>query len=445
MKNYFLSLIALSVVLCSSKPVKVACLGDSITYGYGIEDRENQSYPAVLSRMLGADYDVRNFGVCAATLLREGDKPYIGEQAYADAKAFLPDIVTIMLGTNDTKPQNSVHAEDFQRNLGDMISDLQALPSHPRIYVCAPPKVYPNRFDIVDDVLSGTYCGKLKETAAWRWLEFVDTYSLLASDPENLYVDGVHPGVAGAQLLAEKIYDAFSLRGDTGKPGRRVLFIGDSITDGAWGRADSAPVPNRDHYDQNHVMGHGYQLCCAQYWMSRFPERGYKFYNRGIGGDKLFGALYDRWDEDVFSVHPDVVSLLVGVNDTGNYDAETFPFAEWETRYRTLIERTLAFDPEIEMVLCTPFCGNVGAQKLMGLYDARKSVVDRQSEIVRALCKEYGLVCVDFNALYDDLAARGKARDERYWTWDGIHPTLQGHARMARLWNKTVKKSKIMK
>ena len=445
MKRFLLFMHVLCIVLCSSKPVRVACIGDSITYGHDIDDREHHSFPAVLGQLLGPDYEVRNYGVCGATLLRKGDMPYTEEQAYAEAKDFLPDIAVLMLGSNDTKPQNSVHAADFPDDLSAIISELQALPSHPRIYLCAPPKIYDNRFGIVDDVLSGRYLEIIKEFAAWRWLEYVDLYDLLASDVSKFYSDGVHPSAEGAELIAKKIHEAFCLRGDTGKPGKRVLFIGDSITDGAWGRADSAPVPQRDHYDQNHVLGHGYQLCCAQYWMSRRPEKGYRFYNRGIGGDKLFGALFDRWDEDVFSVRPDVVSLLVGINDTGDYTADTFPFEEWESRYKTLLEKTLASDPEISIVLCTPFCGNVGAQKIMGLYDIRKPVVDRLAAIVRSLVSEYGLTCVDFNAMFERLASEGKARDERYWIWDGIHPTAQAHERMAQMWNKAVRKAGILK
>src|SRR4051794_25029443 len=91
----------------TSRPTtKLACVGDSITFGAGIQDRDHDSYPAQLGRMLGEAWDVRNFGVSGATMLKKGDKPYDKQKAYRDALAFKPDVVVIMLGTNDSKPQN---------------------------------------------------------------------------------------------------------------------------------------------------------------------------------------------------------------------------------------------------------------------------------------------------------------------------------------------------
>ncbi|HOV77962.1 MAG TPA: GDSL-type esterase/lipase family protein, partial [Sedimentisphaerales bacterium] len=113
------------VVVCGCAAVAqakhVACIGDSITYGSGIADRANDSYPAQLQRIL-RQYDpawqVSNFGVSGATLLRRGDKPYIRESAYTAALASKPDIVVIKLGTNDSKPQNWQYKEDFVADYG---------------------------------------------------------------------------------------------------------------------------------------------------------------------------------------------------------------------------------------------------------------------------------------------------------------------------------------
>lgn len=104
--NIAIALLLLSIEAFASQPIRIACIGDSITYGSGIEDRDKDGYPAVLQRMLGSGYDVRNYGISARVMTRNGDYPFMDEQAYADARAFLPDIVTIMLGTNDSKPHN---------------------------------------------------------------------------------------------------------------------------------------------------------------------------------------------------------------------------------------------------------------------------------------------------------------------------------------------------
>ena len=91
----------------AEKTLRVACVGDSITYGSGIKDRHHDSYPAVLGRWLGPGWDVRNFGVSGATLLKKGDLPYFKQKNHEAAVAFTPDIVVIMLGTNDSSTSES--------------------------------------------------------------------------------------------------------------------------------------------------------------------------------------------------------------------------------------------------------------------------------------------------------------------------------------------------
>jgi lysophospholipase L1-like esterase len=104
--------------------IRVACVGDSITFGAGVEKREVNNYPKVLGSLLGDKYEVRNFGVSGATLLSKGDHPYIKTGAYSDAKKFAPQIVIIKLGTNDTKPQNWKHEADFLADATNMIKEF---------------------------------------------------------------------------------------------------------------------------------------------------------------------------------------------------------------------------------------------------------------------------------------------------------------------------------
>src|SRR5687768_14105445 len=91
--------------------VRVACVGDSITYGAGVSNRDRNCYPAVLQRLLGDGHDVRNFGVSGTTVLAKGDNPYTLQKVYQQAREFKPHVVVIALGTNDTKPQNWKHAD----------------------------------------------------------------------------------------------------------------------------------------------------------------------------------------------------------------------------------------------------------------------------------------------------------------------------------------------
>ena len=133
-------------------------------------------------------------------------------------------------------------------------------------------------------------------------------------------------------LLAAILMLAFGI---AGAQGRRVVFIGDSITDGNWGSPYSVKPTSaeRSHTDMNHIYGHSYVMLIASDWQSRHPKSGYSFYNRGFSGHKL-PDLAARWQEDVLDLHPDVLSVLVGVNDMGNAfskgEAESFDFDGWK-------------------------------------------------------------------------------------------------------------------
>jgi len=120
-------------------PVRVACVGDSITAGSGTRVRELESYPAQLQRMLDEhSWLVGNFGVSGATLMNSGDKPYQKLPAFLDALKFNPDVVIVMLGTNDSKPQNWRYQEQFVADYRDLLGKFKALPKSPRIFICRP-------------------------------------------------------------------------------------------------------------------------------------------------------------------------------------------------------------------------------------------------------------------------------------------------------------------
>src|SRR5690606_8374608 len=114
------------------------CIGNSITYGSQVANRERNSYPAQLQAMLGQGYDVRNFGVGGTTLLQKGDRPYRKTAAYADALQFRPDIVFIKLGTNDSKSQNRVHLDEFEADYIDLINSFKEINHNTRIVLLLP-------------------------------------------------------------------------------------------------------------------------------------------------------------------------------------------------------------------------------------------------------------------------------------------------------------------
>ena len=209
---YVILLVSLSVYLSAqpidpanySLPVKVACIGNSITFGSGISDRSRDSYPAQLGRMLGNHWVVRNFGVGGRTMLKKGDFPYWKEDAYAEAKAFLPDVVIIKLGTNDTKPQNWKFSGEFLANSRAMVRELKSLSSHPVIYLCLPVPAYASRWGINDSIIVHGVIPAIEKLAKEEKLQVIDLYSAL-SGMEELFPDQIHPNATGAGLMAKII------------------------------------------------------------------------------------------------------------------------------------------------------------------------------------------------------------------------------------------------
>lgn len=211
----------MSAVSAQIRKVRVACVGNSITEGYGLKDRQQDSYPAVLQRLLGDGFEVLNFGCSGRTLMNRGDRPYMREERFREALACTPDIVTIKLGTNDSKTQNWVHKEDFISDLRALIDSFRHLPSRPLVYLCLPVPPVGEKWTISDSVV---YCGvipMIRQVAAERVLPLIDLYTPLKPYPE-LFPDNIHPDRAGAALIAEEIARRLLLDAATGKWGVRV-------------------------------------------------------------------------------------------------------------------------------------------------------------------------------------------------------------------------------
>ena len=187
-----------------SPPIKVACVGDSITFGAGIENREEHAYPAQLGRMLGPGWEVRNFGVSGTTLLRTGDAPYTKTPQFQEAKRFAPDVVVLMLGTNDSKPQNWKRKGRFIADATDLIETFRNLPSHPTVWLCKPVPVFPERWGISNAVVLHEVIPHLDAVISRSEAAGIDCYTSLAAHPEH-FPDKVHPNAAGATIIAETV------------------------------------------------------------------------------------------------------------------------------------------------------------------------------------------------------------------------------------------------
>ena len=206
-RQLLLLLTALLLTMPSlAQKVRVACVGNSITYGANIGDREKYHYPAQLQGYLGDGFDVRNFGMNGATLLRQGDRPYVKSQQYQQSLEFLPDIVLIKLGTNDTKDYNWKGKKAFANDLEKMMKTLQALPSQPKIYLCAPIPAFKPSWTINEKVIVDEVIPTLEKAVKKYGLAgFIDLHSAFEGQEDLILPDGIHPNGNGARKIAETV------------------------------------------------------------------------------------------------------------------------------------------------------------------------------------------------------------------------------------------------
>ncbi len=209
------------------------------------------------------------------------------------------------------------------------------------------------------------------------------------------------------------------------KPGARILFQGDSITDAGRGQ-NGGP---------NEALGQGYPLLIAARYGASYPERKLAFFNRGISGNKV-PQLAERWQPDTLDLKPTVVSILIGVNDIWHplnagqeVSAEAF-----EAGYDKLLADTVAALPDVKLVLGEPFIlpGKATRQK----WDVWQGQLKKFQAVVEKLAVKHRATVVRYQKAFDDAVKRAPAE---YWIWDGVHPTAAGHQLMADEWVRTVK------
>ncbi len=208
-----LAVILLVLRLTCPSQTRIACVGDSITYGATIRDKSHDSYPAQLGTMLGRKYSVKNFGASGYTLQESCDRPYTSHKRYKKSLDFKPDVVLIMLGTNDTKPYNWISTEAFQDDYRQLILSYQELPSRPDVILMTPASVFPENFNPAKPYkiragVAGEAAKAVRELAKELGLPFIDIHEVTASHPEFFLQDGVHPNELGAKAIARTVYEA---------------------------------------------------------------------------------------------------------------------------------------------------------------------------------------------------------------------------------------------
>ena len=190
---------------CYAQKIKVACVGNSITYGAYVINREKNNYPAQLQAYLGDKYEVKNFGVSATTALYKGLYPYVDTEKYRESLEYNPDIVIIKLGTNDANERNDAYRSTFPKDYRRLVDEYLNLPSHPQVILLTPVHCFlPSN---QDEVIKAEIIPVIEQTAYERNLDIVNLHNLFGDEwIEFLMPDKLHPSNIGAGMLAQKIY-----------------------------------------------------------------------------------------------------------------------------------------------------------------------------------------------------------------------------------------------
>lgn len=199
----------------------------------------------------------------------------------------------------------------------------------------------------------------------------------------------------------------------------RIVFQGDSITHGGRGG------------DPNHIIGHSYVILIAAPQAAYYPDVAFQFFNRGVSGNTI-NAMYGRWKVDTLNLKPDVVSILIGVNDLFGTVGKGQPFDvnNYEKTYRKILDDTRKANPKVRFILMEPFI--MPGKHTSGKWEVwQKGLVEMQRVVVK-LAKDYQAPVVHLQKIFNDAAATHPPVD--YWIWDGIHPTFPGHQLIADEW-----------
>ncbi len=205
-----------------------------------------------------------------------------------------------------------------------------------------------------------------------------------------------------------------------------ILFQGDSITDAGRNREDNS-------FNSSRALGSGYAMLASAAILEKFASLDLKIYNKGISGNKVF-QLAERWDKDCLELKPDVLSILIGVNDIwhkldGKYDGTPEIYRK---DYIALLERTKKVLPDVKFIICEPYA----VKGVKAVDDKWYPEFFEYQKIAKDIASQFGAVFVPFQKVYDEAQKRAPGS---YWTGDGVHASFAGAQLMAGAWMEAIK------
>lgn len=309
MKRYKICITVIILLFCNfsfAQRIKVACVGNSITENYALPQKDK--YPTILQRLLGSQYEVRNYGIGGRTMLKKGNYPYWNEARYREAITWNPDIVVIEMGTNDAKPKNWVHKEQFVVDYIEFVNSFKNLSARPNIYLCYPlPAFLGNVLPVNDHTITAEIIPMIKQVRSKTKAKIIDLHTPFIGKSGFVY-DKIHPNSKGTIAMARIIAKSVCPKRHFPKPPLHskvgVIFIGNSITEGTYLQTPP-PVAAAMYLDS---LGYGVKY--ANCGMSGYTT--YNFLPSGKAFQKIVSAADSIYEKDELLVF----SIKLGTNDS---------------------------------------------------------------------------------------------------------------------------------
>jgi len=201
----------------------------------------------------------------------------------------------------------------------------------------------------------------------------------------------------------------------------KILFQGDSITDGNRGRNE----------DPNHILGHSYAYIAAAKLAFEYPQKNLNFINKGVSGNTA-ADLYARWQKDALNLRPDAISILIGVNDTAEEanSPESLVYHRFDATLKLILDQTKEILPNTKIILMEPFMLDTGNLD-RNIYERRVALLKEKQLSVKEIASNYGAIFVPLQERFNKAS---EIRPASYWIWDSVHPTYAGHGLIADAW-----------